>query len=231
MVGGQTFRIESTSVLWVPAAAEMSLSVTSALWDALTLFPSVRYLGELAAENPLDPAALEALNSRVLSVKRSRWLDDIVERYFYERVVNPRTPAGCPSFLEKQILNELVRLLFPNCFPTRHGELVIEADDPARQALAYLEAHLFEDVSLEGILRHVGVTKQTLLAAFRNTFGVSPYAYAKQRRLDEALRLLERGEHQVADVARLVGYDDVSAFSKAMRSRFGKSPSEFYPEK
>lgn len=230
VVGRDRVSADSRSVVWVPAGLTVSVEASSVLWDAMTLFPSTRYVAELLSENPLDASDGDRLRTDLFSVKRSRWLDDIVERYFYERVVNPDAPLGCTSFLEKQILNEFVRLAFPSRFKTRHGEVLDAPTDPATVALDYLEAHVFEEISLDTLAQKTGTTKNALVASFRDAFGIPPYAYVKRRRLDEAMRMLQSGDYQVADVGRIVGYRDLSSFSKAMRAQFGSAPSDFLPK-
>ena len=44
-------------------------------------------------------------------------------------------------------------------------------------------------------------------------------------RLKKAKDLLVTGKYSVADVAELVGYNDIFAFSKAYKKYFGYSPS------
>jgi AraC-like DNA-binding protein len=221
--------VDTTSMLWIPPGKSAKARPTSILWDAMTLLPSETYLRELISENPLGVAEAHKLRNEPFVLRRSRWLDDIIERYFYERGVNRETPLGCTFFLEKQILNEVARLAFPSRFQTAHGDPLVGPSDPAAEALQYIEAHLFEELSLDDVASKAGVAKNTLLVVFRTAFGTTPYAYVKARRLDEAARMLQTGDYQVTDVCGIVGYGDLSAFSKAVRERFGKAPSEFLP--
>ncbi|MBY0384953.1 helix-turn-helix transcriptional regulator, partial [bacterium] len=56
---------------------------------------------------------------------------------------------------------------------------------------------------------------------------ITPYVYIKNRRLEESLRLLKSGQHTVADVALLVGYESFGAFSEAFKEKYGSSPSTY----
>lgn len=64
---------------------------------------------------------------------------------------------------------------------------------------------------------------------FKEAYGKSPNAALKDIRMSEAKRLLTEGRLQIQQVARQVGFDDASYFSKCFKNYFGYSPSErFY---
>jgi len=61
---------------------------------------------------------------------------------------------------------------------------------------------------------------------FSEIFGVSPIRLYRRMRMQKAQRLLESGEKSVGEVAELLGFSDVSAFSRAFKSYAGHPPSE-----
>lgn len=79
------------------------------------------------------------------------------------------------------------------------------------------------------IARTCGSSESTLLRAFRRAFGVPPTTYVRNRRLEEALLLLESGRYTVSEVAVRVGYANLSAFTVAFRRRFRTAPSDVKP--
>jgi len=81
------------------------------------------------------------------------------------------------------------------------------------------------------IARQAFASLSTLLRKFRLDTGMSPYGYIKTRRLEEARRLIEAGTHPVGDVAALVGYENLAAFSTAFKKQFGKPPSLYQPRR
>ena len=54
------------------------------------------------------------------------------------------------------------------------------------RTIRFIEANLFLPISLAAIARHAGASTSTLLRSFRRATGLTPYAYVKSRRLDEA---------------------------------------------
>ena len=146
----------------------------------------------------------------------------MIDRYFAERVLGGGAPSDYAFYLEKQLLHEVARILFAERLarPATHER----ASDLVNDALYFIEANLFEPLELRAIAKSLKVSESTLLRNFKTAIGKAPSTYLRERRLDEARALLGRGEHNVGDVALLVGYEDVSAFGRAYRARFGESP-------
>lgn len=221
---GAKHTIDSTRALWVPKEKNHSDHGKSAIYDTLALFPSGTYFDLMISENGLVAEDQTFLESHFILFKRTKWLDDILDRYFFERVLNRNSPPGCVYFLEKQILNEVVRIVFRDKHQQAWGEA--EKDfDALNIALRFIESNLFHEIDLEQIATAAKVSPSTLSRRFKDALGQKPIEYVTARRLDEALHLLKRGEHQVGDIAMLVGYGDFSAFSRAFKKRFGRSAS------
>lgn len=76
-------------------------------------------------------------------------------------------------------------------------------------------------------LAHEALLSETRLTrGFRELYGTSVHAYAVERRLERARRLLEREGASVARAASEVGYGNPSHFSAAFKRRYGFAPSE-----
>lgn len=54
---------------------------------------------------------------------------------------------------------------------------------------------------------------------------MTPGQYTLSRRMDEALALIKSKSYTTSDVGLIVGYADLSSFSKAFKTNFGVSPS------
>ena len=223
----QTFQISSAQTFFVPSRVALDVSATSALHDVLVLLPNAQFMRQAITENGLSAKDAQLLQTSCLKLKRSRWLDDLIERYFFERTKNDASPTGCGFFLEKQMMNELVRLIFPDKLKSHGDVLGEEKDDVVVRSLHFIEAHLFDDFSLDDVSDAAKITPSTLLRAFKKTFATTPGNYVKARRLDEAALLIDRGDFQIGDVGTLVGYGDLSAFARSFKARFGVSPSAY----
>ena len=66
-----------------------------------------------------------------------------------------------------------------------------------------------------------------VVARFRLRLGTSPQRYLQRYRFSKAVRLLQNSDAKLYDIARSVGYDSESSFSKAFKRLMGKSPGAF----
>lgn len=98
---------------------------------------------------------------------------------------------------------------------------------PVGAALAYIEAHLAEPLTVEALAARVWLSPSSFSRIFRETTGRGPYQYVKEARLDRARELLDDGCSTVAEAAHHVGYISVSNFIKAFRRRFGVTPGHY----
>jgi AraC-like DNA-binding protein len=73
----------------------------------------------------------------------------------------------------------------------------------------------------------VDMPTKRLSALFRAEVGLSPKAYARVRRLQAALRLLDAGPVRGAHVAAEVGYFDQAHFVRDFESFTGMTPTQY----
>jgi AraC family transcriptional regulator len=96
-----------------------------------------------------------------------------------------------------------------------------------RKAVAYIEEHLAETISLEALARLVGLSACYFCRAFRQSLGMPPQRYQLSQRIERAKTLLAKRAASVTDVSLTVGYNDTSAFCTAFRRLTGLTPSAY----
>jgi AraC-like DNA-binding protein len=82
-------------------------------------------------------------------------------------------------------------------------------------------------LSLAALAWVAGWSPSHLIRAFRAATGQSPHRWLLQRRLDEACRLLDLGQHSVTDVCWLAGFGSLSHFVTTFRRETGVSPGGY----
>lgn len=94
----------------------------------------------------------------------------------------------------------------------------------AVSAKDFIDMHYMSHITLSDIAAAVGVAPGYLSTLFSAEYGVPPYAYAIQRRLELAHSLLAIG-CKVRDAANSVGYSDTGYFARLFHQRYGYTPS------
>jgi AraC-like DNA-binding protein len=120
----------------------------------------------------------------------------------------------CPS-------NYSSRLAHPERSPGRRA---------VRQAIAYIESHLAEELTIVEVARAAQVGIRSLQDGFQSEMSCTPSAYVRDRRLDRArLDLMQAPPNDpitVTDIAVRWGFTHLGRFAAIYRQRFGETPSQ-----
>ncbi len=95
--------------------------------------------------------------------------------------------------------------------------------------LDHMEAHLGAKNSVTELATMARCTPDHFIRLFREATSTTPHQYLIERRLQRAVTLLASGERP-SDVAKILGFYDASAFTRAFKRRFGVPPSEYAQE-
>ncbi|MEJ8279920.1 AraC family transcriptional regulator [Pseudonocardia spirodelae] len=99
--------------------------------------------------------------------------------------------------------------------------------DTVDRALAWIETHHAEPVTVTDIARATGVGVRRLQEEFRARLGTGPAAVLREVRLGRAHRaLVAGGPAPVSDVAHACGFGHLGRFAHDYRDRYGELPSE-----
>ncbi|MCD7937681.1 MAG: AraC family transcriptional regulator [Tannerellaceae bacterium] len=83
------------------------------------------------------------------------------------------------------------------------------------------------ELSVEGMSKHLGLSRNHLHRKLKAMTGQSPVEFIKTIRMSYAAHLLSIGKWSVSEVGYKVGYNTPSYFSSSFTSHFGMSPSSY----
>ena len=93
-----------------------------------------------------------------------------------------------------------------------------------RQAIAYMEEHMKEGISMTALSREIGVSSYYFQKGFSMLCGMTVGEYLRCRRLSLAGRDLVLSESKIIDIALDYGYDSPDSFTKAFSRFHGITP-------
>jgi AraC family transcriptional regulator of arabinose operon len=100
-------------------------------------------------------------------------------------------------------------------------------DKRIQSACDYMQTHLAEGFSVDDIAAACHLSTSRLAHIFKEQMGVSPKSWGNNMRLQQARKLLLANNDSINHIARQVGYEDPSQFTKYFKRNMGCSPREF----
>jgi len=94
-------------------------------------------------------------------------------------------------------------------------------------ALQYIEKNYAADISVKAIAKAAGISPDYMSKQFKSIVGIGPAEYCRNFRMAKAMELLKTTELSIADIARDLGFDEVSVFSRQFKQIVGVSPTAF----
>lgn len=167
-------------------------------------------------ENGIDPAALH-FDTRVHTPELQAALERVREvfaEYSKERFDSVLK-------IRSAVLALFCALCQKHASPTEGRE---RTDESVNLALTYLHSHFREDVTLDQISSHVGVSKFHLAREFKRSTGRTIMHTVMLLRLYEAKELIEKGS-RISHAARSCGFSNLSYFTKCFQKQFQILPS------
>lgn len=96
-----------------------------------------------------------------------------------------------------------------------------------QRAVDYIKKHFREELTLEDVAQAVHFSPYYLSRLFGEELGLSFVNYLTIVRMDEAKRLLLETNWTVSAIAKAVGYQDPSYFTKVFKKMEGQTPTQF----
>jgi AraC family transcriptional regulator len=165
---------------------------------------------------------------------------DLVERTVHPDPVTSRLLLSAADALEgSAALDSLFRHQLTDLLATRL--LAVHVGSPATfqpvmgglspkvlcRAIERLRSDSDADVSLAALAADAGLSRFHFCRAFKESTGLSPHAWLRQHRLEQAMNMLRDTDASVVSIAAALGYSSQTAFAAAFRKLTGESPSDW----
>lgn len=95
-----------------------------------------------------------------------------------------------------------------------------------QKARRIVDEDISRKININSLAREANLSAFHFSRLFKNAFGISPYQYVLNRRLERSFELLKGGDYMLTDIAYQVGFNDIYSFSKSFKKRFNICPSK-----
>jgi AraC family transcriptional regulator len=165
---------------------------------------------------------------------------DLLERTAHPDPITSRLLLSASDVLEsnatldtlfRQQLTDLLatRLLAAHAGAPVAGQSVVGGLAPKvlMRAIERLHSDSDADVSLAALAAEAGLSRFHFCRAFKESTGLSPHAWLRQRRLEQAMQMLRDTDASVVTVAAALGYASQTAFAAAFKRLTGDTPTDW----
>jgi len=137
-----------------------------------------------------------------------------------------KTASDTPDSLEvTSYIYKLFHLLFQNCLTEFETEP--RTDNTRKEFIEYIEKNYAQDLTTETMSAYFGYSEAHFCRKFKETTGLTPMNYLKILRVEEAHKLIKKGNRSIGNVATLCGFSDPNYFTRCFKAHFGQPPSYF----
>ena len=165
---------------------------------------------------------------------------DLLERTAHPDPITSRLLLSAADVLEgNEALDSLFRQQLTDLLATRL--LAAHAGAPAAvqpvvgglapkallRAIERLRSDSDADVSLAALAAEAGLSRFHFCRAFKESTGLSPHAWLRQLRLEQAMQMLRETDAPVVTVAAALGYASQTAFAAAFKRLTGDTPTDW----
>lgn len=173
-------------------------------------------------------------------------------RYLFDRLNHYQKRITCVSQKELKKLQNAFKLL---CNKNVHQHMLgwnlflnfiisnfCECDDDSikiptdtdcldiAKAEDYICLHITDNLSLESIAKHCGMSVTKLNTAFKEQKGITPHNYIVSKKIEIAKNLLLKTNNTVTDIAFQLNFSSSDYFSSVFKKYTGYSPTQYHSQ-
>jgi len=185
-----------------------------------SMYPPVELLLEVAAE-------LEGYNGDLPIFSSNVICDSSLAKYMLQAHYLLEQ-GGDPLELHSLLLSALSKLILRHADKCKFYDFkpITNGSAPVRRAKEYLLENFSKNVTLELLAQVSGVSPFHLLRVFRSAFGLPPYEFLVNLRVERAKQLLTIG-YPIAQVAFETGFYDQSHLTRHFKHIVGVTPGQY----
>lgn len=94
------------------------------------------------------------------------------------------------------------------------------------KAIAYIRAHIYEDISVDDVAGHCLINRNSLAAYFRRDTGRTISEYIMNEKLERGVQFLKDTDMPISEISSLLCFATQSHFTERFRVKYGITPKQ-----
>ncbi|WFU75276.1 MULTISPECIES: AraC family transcriptional regulator [unclassified Bradyrhizobium] len=163
-------------------------------------------------------------------LERTGHPDAITSRLLLSAADSLEGSAALDALFRQQLTDLLAtRLLAAHAGVAATPQPIIGGLSPSvlRRSIERLRSDSDADVSLSALASDAGLSRFHFCRSFKESTGLSPHAWLRQHRLEQAMDMLRGSDEPVVSIAAALGYSSQTAFAAAFKKLTGETPSDW----
>lgn len=100
-------------------------------------------------------------------------------------------------------------------------------DDLVKRIVDFCEMHYTEKITIEELAQRFNYSKSHITRACKKELGMSFAEFLRQKKICRACGELEKTNHKVYYIAKMVGFNDIPHFTECFKKYIGMTPGEY----
>lgn len=144
-----------------------------------------------------------------------------IKKYFEEIV------SLSKKDIPHEILVNKVTLCLVNIFMYIRSKELLSNEDLPEIIRTRLDESVENDFNLDELCKSINYSKNYVINVFKDKYGITPYKYFLDRKIDSAKVYLSHTNMSVYEISKVLHYSDQQYFSVSFKNSVGCSPMEY----
>lgn len=195
--------------------------VAEIVWFQLDYDSPEAFLGLMSPFKEYVTEQLKNYNKRIIHAEQK---DLLKLRSAYEQLAGSNVKEHLQGY--NHFLEFVIKYLCTN----KENDPKAVTDDMKRMietSKAYISSHISENINIEELAKHCGMSFSGFNTRFKEQFGITPHAYILKCKIELAKKLLMDPQNTVTNVAFQLNFSSGDYFSTVFKKYTGITPSQY----
>ena len=219
-VNKETICSKRGQIIYLPQGMKYRANFKNPVCEGTYKNEITNYLVNFTAKSPNGTPL--ALSDKIIVLTPNNF--EHFRKIFEDLALECKNAAFPPALLKAtvyEILTELSKQFKGKSISNKNSAILAPV-------MKYISVNCFQtEISVSELSKLSHISESTLRRIFYASFGMSPKDYINSLKLNRAKVLLRSNSLTIAEISRLIGFEDPSYFSRFFKKKTGVSPTQY----